>query len=114
MYPKSNQPVRIYGTEKTHEFSNINETDINDLKIRPIIDETNTYTCHAVKAISDDQLLFTNIPVEETINYIIGQIYGKGRLTPICGKLIFKQLLKKLLTEVNFTLDSCFFKQIFI
>ena len=52
-----------------------------------------------------------NTPVEETINLIIDQIYGKGRLTPICSKLILNSLLKKLLTEVTFTLDNCYFKQ---
>ena len=103
------------------------------LKFRPIIDQTNTYTYHATKAISnylkllrsneyttkdtqvlvaeikplpplnddeedvsyDVQSLFANILVEETINYIIDQVYNKGRLTPICKKLIFKRLLKK-------------------
>ena len=56
------------------------------------------------------QSLFTNIPVGDTINYITDQIYNKGPLRPICMKLIFKQLLRKLLTEVTFTLDSCFCK----
>ena len=46
------------------------------------------------------------------MNYITVKIYNKGRLILISMKLIFKWLLKKLLTKVTFTLDSCFFKQI--
>ena len=40
--------------------------------------------------------LFTNIPTEETFNYIIEQIYVREKLTPICSELIFRRLLIKL------------------
>ena len=53
MYPTCNQLARIYGTAKTHKFNNMTETNINDLKFRPIIDQTNTYTNHEAKVISD-------------------------------------------------------------
>ena len=53
MYPKSNQPARIFGMAKTHKFNNINEINTNDLKFRPVIDQTSTYTYHAAKVISD-------------------------------------------------------------
>ena len=42
---------------------------------------------------------FTNIPMEETINYIIEQIYVYKKLTPIFSKLIFRRLLIKLATS---------------
>ena len=51
MYPKCKQLVRICGLSETDKFNNINEIIINDLKLRPIIDQTNTYTYHAAKAI---------------------------------------------------------------
>ena len=54
--------------------------------------------------------LFTNIPINETIDYILDQIYNKKKLKPICPKLIFKRLLLKLATEVTFTINI-FFKQ---
>ena len=38
----------------------------------------------------DVESLFTNIPINETIDYILDQIYNKQRLNPICSKLIFK------------------------
>ena len=44
----------------------------------------------------------TNIPVLETINYIIEQIYLHNKITPICSKLIFKRLLLKVATGFKF------------
>ena len=47
----------------------------------------------------DAESLFTNIPIEETVSYIIEQIYVHKNLTPICSKLIFRRQLIKLATE---------------
>ena len=55
--------------------------------------------------------LFTNIPINETIDYILDQIYNKKKLKPICPKLIFKCLLSKLATELTFTIKNNFFKE---
>ena len=60
----------------------------------------------------DVESLFTNIPIQETINYIIEQIYVDIKLTPICSKLIFRRLLIKLATECTFMLNSRFLKQV--
>ena len=46
--------------------------------------------------------LFTNISVDETISYIINEIYQKNKLPQICSKTIFNRLLYKLTTEVSF------------
>ena len=53
MYPSCNQLTKICGAAKTHKFNNTTEININDLKFRPIIDQTNTYTNDAAKVISD-------------------------------------------------------------
>ena len=42
----------------------------------------------------DVETLFTNIPVNETINYTISEVYQKNKLPQICCKTIFKRLLK--------------------
>ena len=55
--------------------------------------------------------LFTNIPINDTIDYILDQIYVQHKLKPICSKLIFKALQIKLSTEVTFRLSSKFCKQ---
>ena len=59
----------------------------------------------------DVESLFTNIPFNETIEYLLDQTYNKKRLKPICSKLIFKRLLTKLATEVTFTINNNFYKQ---
>ena len=43
----------------------------------------------------DVESLFTNILIDETINYIINEIYQKKKLPQICGKTTFKRLLYK-------------------
>ena len=40
--------------------------------------------------------LFTNIPVEETTNYIVDRIYVRKEIEPLCNRSIFKKLLFKL------------------
>ena len=52
-----------------------------------------------------------NIPVKETVDYIIDQICVQRNLTPVWTKLIFKILLLKLATECKFTFSNSFNKQ---
>ena len=56
--------------------------------------------------------LFTNIPIKDTIEYIIEQVQAHKKLKPICGKLIFKRLLLKLATECTCTFNHKFYKQV--
>ena len=58
----------------------------------------------------DVDSLFTNTPINETIEYILDQIYNKERLKHICSKLIFKHLLRKLVLEVTFIINKNFYK----
>ena len=60
----------------------------------------------------DVQSLFTNIPIQERINYIIEQIYVHKKLTPICSKLILRRLLIKLAAESTFRFNNTFVKQV--
>ena len=55
--------------------------------------------------------LFTNISVDETISYIINEIYQKNKLPQICSKTIFNRLLYKLTTEVSFQFNYSLLKQ---
>ena len=150
MEPDTNHPARLYGTAKTHKFETLEDITVANLKFRPIIDQTGTFTHNAAKVISDYlrplckneysindtqkspsmlssnppsqddeedvsydvESLFTNIPIEETINYIIEQIYVHKKLTPICSKPILRRVLIKLATECTFKLNSRFLKQV--
>ena len=59
----------------------------------------------------DLESLFTNIPVKETIDYIIDAIYMKKNLTPICTKLIFKRSLFKLSPEHKLSFSNSLYLQ---
>ena len=133
-----------------YKFETLEDITVANLKFRPIIDQTGTFTYNAAKVTSDYfrplckneysindtqklpsmlssippleddekdvsydvESLFTNIPIEEIINYINEQIYVHKMLTPICSKLIFRRLLIKLTTECTFKFNSRFLKQV--
>ena len=56
--------------------------------------------------------LFVNILIEDTINYVLKQIYIHKNLTPFCTTLIFRRLLVKLATECTLKLNKIFLKQV--
>ena len=51
--PKSNQPVRLCATAKTHKLIDLDEITVEKLKFRPIVDQTGTVTYDAAKAIGE-------------------------------------------------------------
>ena len=56
--PDSNQPKRLYGTAKTHKFENLEDITLANLKFRPKIDQTGTYTYRFYRIIKE--LYFIN------------------------------------------------------
>ena len=60
----------------------------------------------------DIEPLFTNVPVHETLDFILHEIYLKKEMPEIYSKLIFKRLLLKLATENTFILSTQIYKQI--
>ena len=52
MLPKSNQPGQLYGTAKTHKFSSIDHITLENLKFRPIITQSGTYTYNVAQVIA--------------------------------------------------------------
>ena len=52
MRPVPNQPAKFFATVKTHKFKNIEDIHVEELKFRPIIDQTGTvtYNCSEVKS----------------------------------------------------------------
>ena len=52
MRPVPNEPVKLFATVKTHKFKNIEDIHVEDLKFRPIIDQTGTvtYNCSEVQS----------------------------------------------------------------
>ena len=52
IYPESNEPAKTCGTPKTHNFGSTDNIELTKLKLRPIIDQTGTYTYKVAKVIS--------------------------------------------------------------
>ena len=50
--PVANQPVKLFATAETHKFSNIEDINVEELKFRPIIDQTGTFTHNCSKVIA--------------------------------------------------------------
>ena len=76
------------------------------LKSQPPIDEDQEYVSYDVES------LFTNIPLEDTILYVLNQIYVNNRLPQICKKSIFKKLLMKVTKDSTFQFCNTLYKQI--
>ena len=55
--------------------------------------------------------LFTNVPVVETIEYILDEIYKKDKLPHLYKRPLFKKLLLKLTCDGIFMFDDNFYKQ---
>ena len=47
------QPARFFATAKTHKFDDRSLINLDDLKFRPIIDQSDTYTYNTAKIVSD-------------------------------------------------------------
>ena len=88
-----------YKISDTQEFASL-------IKDQPPLNDDEEYVSYDVDS------LFTNIPVAETIEYIIHQIYIEKKIPPICSKLIFKRLLLKLITKCSFQFNHQLLKQV--
>ena len=88
-----------------------NEYKIDDTQSFPFVLKQQTPLSLDEKyVLYDVESLFTNIPVDETISYIINEIYQKNELPQICNEIIFKRLLYKL-TEVSFPFNYNILKE---
>ena len=56
--------------------------------------------------------LFTEIPLDETINHIIDQIYNQQKLPQITPSPIFKRLLERVTKGTTFTFNGKLYKQV--
>ena len=75
------------------------------IKEQSPLDEDEEYVSYNVDS------LLTNVPVQETIDYIIRQIYSEKKLPQICSKTTFRRLLLKMATESSIQLKQTLCKQ---
>ena len=87
-----------YIIKNTQDFATI-------ISEQPALDPTEEYVSYDVES------LFTNVPVMETINYILDEIYEKDRLPQLCKRPLFKKLLIQLTCDGIFMFDDKFYKQ---
>ena len=52
MCPVSNRPARFFATAKKHKFKSLEEINVDQLKLPPIIDQTGTYIYNASKVVA--------------------------------------------------------------
>ena len=89
-----------------------NEYKINDTQTFASMIKNQTPLSSDEEYISYDvESLFTNKPVEETIEYIIHQIYNEKKVPQVCSKTIFSRLMYKLTTECAFQFNQNLFRQ---
>ena len=52
MRRRSNQPGQFFATAKTHKFESTSDITLQQLKLRPIIDQTGTYIYKSSKVVA--------------------------------------------------------------
>ena len=75
------------------------------IKSEPPLEPDEEYVSYDVES------LFTNIPVHETIDYILDEINVKKKLPELCKRSIFKKLLLKLTCGNVFMFNDKFYRQ---
>ena len=103
MMPSSHQLARFFTSAKTHKFVvqylkplTKNEFVINNTQDFPSMLNRVEISEDEEDVSYDTVSLFTNIPINETIDFICDEIYIHKKLQPICKCSIFKKLLLKL------------------
>ena len=71
MRPTSIQPARLFATAKTHKFTDTKQININNLKLRPIIDQTGThlYDCSKIIAQYLQPLAINKYTISDTLSF---------------------------------------------
>ena len=74
MHPVSNQPAHFLAPAKTHKFDTIEDINVKDLKLRPIIDQSGT----SIYDVSVNNRLLKQIdvcPMGGPISVVFADIY---------------------------------------
>ena len=71
MRATSSQPAGLFATAKTHKFTDTKQININNLKLRPIIDQTSTHLYDCSKIIAQ------YLPPLATNEYAISDTFVK-------------------------------------
>ena len=136
----SSQPARLFSTAKTHindlklrliidqtgthlydcskviaqylQPLAINEFTISGTLSFPYIFRENSLDSNEEYVSCDLDSLFTSIPLGETVDFILDEIYVRKKLEPFCKKSVFKRLLNKLCKGCTFVADGRLIRQV--
>ena len=89
----------------TNEHTINNTLDFADLLKDKTLEQDEIMVSYDVNS------LFTEIPLDETIDYVIDQIYNEGKLAPLMSKTIFKRLLARVTKGSVFSFNNKLYKQ---
>ena len=101
---KNNRPI----------FTTISDKQINDLWYLSFHDifRENSLDSNEEYVPYDLDSLFTSIPLNETIDFILDEIYVRKNLEPFCKKSVLKKLLNKLHKGCTFLADGRLIRQV--
>ena len=101
---KNNRPI----------FTTISDKQINDLWYLSFHDifRENSLDSNEEYVPYDLDSLFTSIPLDETIAFILDEIYVRKKLEPFCKKSVLKKLLNKLHKGCTFLADGRLIRQV--
>ena len=126
MRPSTNQPARFFASAKTHQFQSVDDINLQDLKLRPIIDQTGTCYYNTGKVIAkylqpltineyvitDTQTfpsMLENIPLtddEEDVSYDVESLFTnipiKDTIDYVCDQIYIHNKLKPLCKQSIF------------
>ena len=89
MRPVLNQPARFFATANTDKFDDHSLINLDDLKFRSIIDQSNTYTYNAAKIVSDylQPLAHNDYVIKDTVTF--AEIIKSDVLDPDEGYVLY-------------------------
>lgn len=126
MLPSSHQPARFFATAKTHKFENFDDITVDNLKLRPIIDQTGTCYYKTGKVIAkylrplavnefvinntqEFSSMLNNVSMsedEEDVSYDVESLFTnipiKDTINYICDEIYRHEKLKPLCKESIF------------
>ena len=89
----------------TNEHTINNTLDFADLLKDKTLEQDEIMVSYDVNS------LFTEIPLDETIDYVIDQIYNEGKLAPLMSKTIFKRQLERVTKGSVFSFNNKLYKR---
>ena len=113
--PVSNLPARFFVTTKTHKFKSLEEINVDQLKLRPIIDQTGTYIYNASKVIAKylKPLAKNEYTISDTLTFpdLVKNVSNSNEYEDVSYKV--ESLFKSIPVEetINYIVDRIYIRK---